>query len=439
MINLSPRRLHGALLGAALLAGCCTGPAMVAPPAEGVPAPPADLPDAVRFRTPTETFNERYYLALRDDRIWFKPNHERTGERGAWRVLGHSGRPEGCGLTRAAPPRRLVAIAADGVHLTALAADGVFYRAVNLRRDGDAPLTWTDAWGWFAATGPGLRWELGDLAVDGARFDVSDSHMFDVKEVGDGNGATHSVGLGVAHLYALDPSGTRIFYNDWWLPADWSRQTCGPQRGTFEALTLSASASTLFVVGRGGELYTRLTDFDAGGENPLLSYSFVAPDTRDDTRRLPLPPWRRQPPVPGGLTTARITIFQDGVGDAARTLRVEGRQGDRDGYFEKRIFDAAWVFHETGEPLSGPLLDGPAAPESDEWANPEDRRLVGTLTRDGVDEALTVELLDFHPVCSPARLRVRRGGVPVTQGGRELILAFHHVHTLVRRVRPIEP
>jgi len=420
------------------MGGCCSAP-MATAPAPGAPSvAPASLPDAVRFRTRTETFNQRWELALRDDRVWFKPHTERTGVVGPWRLLGRTGRPEGCGLEHTEPPERIVAISADGAHLTALSADGVFYRATDLRNDADDGFGWTDAWGWLAATGPGLRWELGDIDAGPPRFDVADSHPFDVATYQDGGGATHSVGLGVAHVYALGPRGRRIYYNDWWLPADWSRQICGPERGAFEAVALSASASTLFVVDAAGRMYTTLQDFDASGENPLYTYSFVAPGVPGAVRRLPMPGWRRQPAVPdGGEITARITVFQDGEGNAARVLRVEGRRGEVTGYFDKRIDDDAWTFHRSDAPLSGPTLTRP--PPAVARRSPEDHRLVGTLTRDGVETPLTVELVDLHPVCSPARMRVLRDGAPVTADGRPWEVPFHHVHTLVTRVRPAAP
>lgn len=436
-----PRTAPRLCVALTLLVGACCSAPMATAPAPGAPrvAPP-DLPDAVHFRTRTETFNQRWALALRDDRIWFKPHTERTGVTGPWRLLGRTGRPEGCGLEHTDPPAHLVAISADGAHLTALSSDGVFYRATDLRNAADAGFGWTDAWGWFAATGPGLRWELGDLGAAPPRFDVADSHPFDVARYQDGSGTTHPVGFGVAHVYALGPEGRRIYYNDWWLPADWSRQICGPRRGTFEAVALSASASTLFVVDAAGELFTTLQDFDVSGENPLYTYSYVAPGDPGAVRRLPMPGWRRQPAVPeGGEITARITIFQDGEGNAARVLRVEGRRDGATGYFEKRLEDDAWTFHPTGASLSGPPLVGPHPAETVVRANPEERRLVGTLTRDGVAEPLTVELVDLHPVCSPARMRILRDGAPVTAGGRPWEVPFHHVHTLVTRVRPAAP
>ena len=58
---------------------------------------------------------------------------------------------------------------------------------------------------------------------------------FGVAHYEDGNGKEHGVGLGVAHLYLLDPDGQRLYFNDWWLPADFSRQLCGPRRGTLPA------------------------------------------------------------------------------------------------------------------------------------------------------------------------------------------------------------
>src|SRR6185436_930940 len=69
-----------------------------------------------------------------------------------------------------------------------------------------------------------------------------------------------------------------------------------------------------------------------------------------DVRSLPPEPWRAQPPMPGAFTSA-ITIVQNGKGNAARELRVEGVNKDNTaGYWRKAIFAADWSFQTTGAP-----------------------------------------------------------------------------------------
>ncbi len=376
--------------------------------------PPADLPDQVFLRTETESFNRDWEVAVREGRIWVQANRQ-TGEReGEWELLGATGLPEGGGLVRFDPPEEIVQVSVDGCHVQALSSAGVWYRGTDMRNDVRGSLTWTDRWGWPAGSGRGLQAEVGDLG-----WDVSDSHPFDVHHYEDILGTEHSVGLGVGHNYRLDADGRTILFNDWWLPADWSRTICGPQRGTLPLVDLSASGSTLFVAGADGSLRTRLYDFDTAGENDLYTYSYILDGPSGTTRALPAEPWREQP-APDGTITDRITIFQDGEGNAARVLRVEGARDGRHGYFEKRIFEEDWSFVETGIEPGGIALPTPFEPVA-----AEDRALSGRLTREGRDEELEVELLDFNLVCSPATLRVG-----------EAELRFHHVQVMVQQERP---
>lgn len=105
---------------------------------------PEALPTEVLFRTATESFDESWDVALRDDRICLR---ERGVGDAPWVLLGETGRPEGPGL-EGGPADRLVSISADGTQLQALDASGRFFRATDLRR-ASAPRTlrWTDRWG----------------------------------------------------------------------------------------------------------------------------------------------------------------------------------------------------------------------------------------------------------------------------------------------------
>ncbi|MBU0551792.1 hypothetical protein KKF91_05895 [Myxococcota bacterium] len=395
-----------------------------APPQRlAIPAP-ADLPQRVLFRDATETFNQQHWAALRGGRIWVRANADtRPDAPGGWHLLGETGLPEGDGLERGPRPKRIVAISGDGVHLMALSEAGRLYRGVNFTQAGHVEgwFEWTDRWGWPAAQGPGLveGWPLRAWAV-------SDAHPFGVAHYEDINGVRHSVGLGVAHIYRLSPDGRRIHFNDWWLPADWSRQVCGPQRGRLEAINLSASASTIMLIDARGDIYTRLYDFDTAGENDLLTYSYITQGPSGTTRALPPEPWRRQPPIEGQIT-ARITIFQDGEGAAARALRVEGRRGEAVGFFYKRIDAPTWRFEATGAPLSGPLLD-PQAPSR--LAPSEDRCWRGALRRGAVE--IPILIRDLHPYCSPAQVELDLGA------GAPLRLTLHHAHALSKVIRPVD-
>jgi hypothetical protein len=259
---------------------------------------------------------------------------------------------------------------------------------------------------------------------------VSDSHPFEVRETTDIAGVTHPVGLGVGHIYRLSPDGRRIHLNDWWLPADWSREVCPPDRGRVPLVGLSASASTLFVVDARGGLHTRLHDVDVGGENDLLTYAWDMQGPRGTTRALPAHPWVRQPDPPGPVT-ARVHIHQDGVGDAARVLRVEGTLEGAPVVFEKRIDAAAWRVRAHPGALSGPVLD-PGAPVP-AWVAPAP--LEGRIWHDDGAGSLGITVEGHDAVCSPAAAVLDVDGVALTVDGAPLRLALHEVPGFVLEPR----
>jgi hypothetical protein len=80
----------------------------------------------------------------------------------------------------------------------------------------------------------------------------------------------------IATTYVLLEDGQEICYTDAGLPADFSRNFTGPERGAFKAAALSASASTMFVINGAGEMYTRLADFDTTGCAPMFfKYTYI--------------------------------------------------------------------------------------------------------------------------------------------------------------------
>ena len=94
----------------------------------------------------------------------------------------------------------------------------------------------------------------------------------------DSAGRTQDV-YGILTLYALRGDGLRITYMDPWLPSDESREVCGPERGTVPMAGLSGSGSTVMVISRGAEVYTRLYEFDvSGGNSMFFDYSWQDQD-----------------------------------------------------------------------------------------------------------------------------------------------------------------
>ncbi|MEW5742003.1 MAG: hypothetical protein AB1938_24020 [Myxococcota bacterium] len=352
------------------------------------------LPDTVELKTPTESFTATHFLALRDGRLWWK---RRDLASSSWALLPPDGLPAPRGRLEAlkeltsdlpvAPPpfrrpARLVSLSADGDNLVAVSeAQVVYYTKLST-------LDWTDRWG-----PPALNGHLSAAGVDALAM----SHRKIPYEDLDGN--PHPVSAGVTTLYALKDGGRVLAFADPWLPPDFQRTLCLPERGRFVAASLSASASTVFVMDAAGRAFTRLVDFDTLGDDPALPYSYAREKRsgpKSVVRTLPAEDWRAQPRVPGPHTT-RITIHQTGSTNADRELRVEGDGGT----WVKRLFDAEWRFVSTGRTAAGPALVStpPQQPSRDE-----------TLTAANPWAGAVIRLEQFNPGCPPARLVVEAPG-----------------------------
>ncbi len=352
----------------------------------GDPAPPAvahTLPDAVVFRTTAETFGREYAFALRRGQIYARPATVGRGTPGtSWRVLALPDCLRG----------NLIEISADGRLLLALSRDRTLYSHDIPGGDLSAE-HWTWRWGPYFWTGLGMRMfgDVGDWAA---------SELINTERFTDTAGRERPP-IGVATVYLLRSDGRRITYLDPWLPADESREVCGPRRGTLPLAGLSGSGSTVFVVGRRGELYTRLYDFDISGANTVVGgFSWYQDRPANDPRwQLPGPDWVRHPRPRRAAITDRITIVKSGSHANDRLLRVEGRdRRGRSGYWEKPLTArgaGAWRFVRTGAALAGTPL-----PRRRAFFAPDDRRYEGTIG------GLPATVSDFNPECSPARLHV---------------------------------
>jgi hypothetical protein len=383
-----------------------------AEPGAGIPptwpeAPAGLLPDAVHLRTPAETFNRRYEFATRGGEIYARSR----GDRVAWRQMP-------------LPPcfaGRVASISLDDDELIALDTARRVYTMDNSLKDASL-FNWTSRWGTPFWAGPGYTlpdsiaawsWSVISLVEDGTWTDPAGNRT----AVGDGK---------VSHIWGLRAGGQRLTFWDPWLPLDESYEMCGPHRGRFRAVNLSASGSMIFVVGHHGDLFTRLYDFDLSGHDELLfPYSYEDQRGKGDGAPIQLPaaPWVEQPKIPGTITSA-ISVHKVGMGAIHRILRVEGESGGRTGYWERDVAapaEAGWEFHATGRPLTGRRLDNPRRDTSEAGLGPgEDTRW---RTEDG-----SAELLDYNVYCSPARLVVRDG-----RGVRELRL--HHLDGVRQQTR----
>jgi hypothetical protein len=193
---------------------------------------------------------------------------------------------------------------------------------------------------------------------------------------------------------------------DPWLPDDESYEACGPKRGRFRAVNMSASGSTVAVVNRFGDIFTRLYDFDISGPDGFfLDYSYY--DQRGvegPAIQLPPEPWTRQPKVPGRITSA-ISIEKVSTGSAHRILRVDGMRNGKRGFWQRDIASprsAGWIFVRGGERLAGRRLANSSRNTS---ARGLGRSEDAPYVMHG--PGITGRIPNFNVYCSPARLRLR--------------------------------
>jgi hypothetical protein len=311
------------------------------------------FPQAVHIKTKTQTFNAYHYYILKDGLIWYKGINGKSGP-GEWALFMETGLPHNKKNRTFHNPAYIVEIAADADELVALSEEGRFYRIcfewIALR----PTKAWIEKQGWpiltvlthDSRTVKNIAWSLGK------RNDQ-------VKYYEDPFGNQHHNGtMDIATIYVLMEDGQEICYADNGLPADFSRNYIGPERGRFKSVAISASASTMFLINEAGEMYTRMADFDIVGCDPMLfKYTYVpyksplsGTDYPSNLTPWALPPedWRVQPSIPlegAAAVTRYITILQNGRGNAARELRVAGiNEAGETGYWSKAIYDTAWRF-----------------------------------------------------------------------------------------------
>lgn len=194
----------------------------------------------------------------------------------------------------------------------------------------------------------------------------------------DAIGQHHPVETGVTTLYVLDKNGKDILKYDPWSPLTAKMSISLPEsrHATFEAENMSASSSTLMVIGyeteKNGEgttktlqIQSRLVDIDSEGWNPGLKYDYVRHPDDKDVRVIPLPDWQKHPIKLEGQAgiSKNITIIQIGEGNDQRELRVEGVNSEGlKGFYYKHIdkVDDDWKFQQSPNQdvgLSSPILE----------------------------------------------------------------------------------
>ena len=420
--NLHPRvarsllaRFCARILPLSLLISMMPGSiALTATAAATSPAVPAELPRDVFIKTPTQSFNSRFYYALFQGRIWFKPNRLVTGEDKPWEPMGCDGLPCQPGNRDFPIPQAIAELSADADELTTIDDQGRFYIRTMAGPGWLSTTEWTNLNGM-----PKGVLQIPQRLKHKLAWSMGRRH-FDVLWHEDADGNQHHVGtMGTSSIYLLDQDGYEISFTDNGLPPDLSHAVCGPERGRFKAENLQVSAGTLFVIDSAGRMYTEMNDFDLnGGTSMFITYTYTQQQRYDKPAgnefasnltpwRLPLPTWQRQPEIPleGQARISKdITILQNGQGNLARELRVAGRDATgRIGYYTKALEAKEWRFQPAELKVSEDrwLTPGARAPEP---PPSEDLTYIGPV-RLG-DQVYPVEIKDFNLRCSPAQVRI---------------------------------
>ncbi len=311
------------------------------------------FPDKIHIKTRTQSFNSYHYYLVHEGLIWYKAIEGQKGPE-EWTLFDKTGLPHNKRKRGFIKAEHISEISADADELVALSADGRFYRYCFDWIFSRTNKTWHDVQGWPSErqllfderTSHNIAWALGKR----------NAHTMYYEDI---FGNQHHYGtMEIATTYLLLDDGQEIVFGDTGLPSDFSRNILGPDRGRFIACGLSASASTIFLIGEGGEMFTRLADFDTLGCDPMFfKYTYIPYKSEFSGTEyrsnyspwgLPSENWYAQSPIPlsgKAAITRRICILQNGKGNAARELRVAGLNDDAEtGYWSKPIFGKQWHF-----------------------------------------------------------------------------------------------
>ena len=389
-------------------------------------------PQRVELRTETTQFNRHWDFAL----VWHRLITRPHGSARSWRTV-----PLPTCLRN-----RLVAISLDDDELVGVDRRGWIYTMDNVNQS-PRLWNWTSAWGAMLWTAPGRT--LPDQRTGGWALSVTSPS--DNRAYQDIAGRVHPSGQAkMTMIPALTGGGSRITYADPWLPNDDSYEVGGPLGGRFRSTSLSAAASTMFVINRYGDMYTRTFDFDSSGSDSVFfRYSWDSQDgkpsagdltteTWDRSKaavQLPAPDWAHQPKIPGEITST-ITVVSTGPGVERRELRVAGQRGGAAGFWHKDLHASSWSFTPTGGALPGTPLQNSAVDRSSETlAPPVPWNLSASLPsrKAAVDGEMLLDIGLPYSVVDP-RLLDRVGPHAPRSGYRLDVKAFDPAATTRRAV-----
>ncbi|RLA63928.1 MAG: hypothetical protein DRQ88_01450 [Epsilonproteobacteria bacterium] len=368
-----------------------------------------DLPQEIFLKTPTQTRNNFNEFILKDGVIWQKPLGSAPSN---WNKI-----PMQNG------PKNPINIAVGGGYFQALNKDGIVYTLKSAFKTNANKYKWSKNWGHPIGKGPGAK-----LPLDMRAWDFSQLSLKEDKFVLNPISKKKDFYLGNAHIFWLHRNGRWIKFMDPWVISDHSYEVCGPYRARFKAINLSSAGSLIFLINKYGDMFTRLYDFDLSGHNSIYyrySYNSRGQKGAFSPRQLPLPGWKRQPKIKGKITNI-ISVFKSGVGATNRELRVEGINSNGEaGYWHKDVSDSRWNFTKTNHELFGKKLKNSPFSRALNTLGPPDSKRYVTASNSNYE----LELLDYHPYCSPAQLLIKADG-------KKLKLKFHYRGTFRTRARP---
>ena len=303
------------------------------------------FPDSIALRTMTQTYCQYFDFELVNGRIYAK-------ERGSkeWGLFLKTGLPK----VGKNSPSMIREISADADSLYAFDDQGYLYYCYLAKTAPEKPFKWRRRYGFpkdrqFQQSEESSRkraWSMGARRVE-------------VLYQEDIYGNPHHYGtMGIETFYFLEEDGRCIRFCDSGLPQDFSHSIQVPEDGRLICENISASASTLFVIGNQGSMYTRLIDFDTMGCDPMFfqytydqleqKYPGTSYFSNYSPWALPAEDWKKQPDIKlkgKARLTKMISIAQNGQGNSARELRVGGTNENGEiGYYHKMLNDSEWSF-----------------------------------------------------------------------------------------------
>lgn len=322
---------------------------------------------SIEIKTARETFNHTHEFVIRGGVIW---NRRKVPEKKRWQPLYFDGFPK----------RVPVELQADGCNLVAIDQKReVHYKKVIREANmGSFQKTyrtfdkvfknnWKPAWFSLPYLAPLLNlFQTPRLRLQKGIRGWTVSHRGQYNHFyEDALGKRHKVQGGCTTLFVLSSDGKTIFKYDPWCPKHAKMRVTLPlkKEENFEGINLSASASTLLLLGyklskasdgtteKKLSLKTRLTDMDVEVWNPLINKHLDY--TSDDPKKIApfFNEWEEHPLPQEGTVTKVVTILQTGRGNSARELRIEGWDSEgKAGYWKKRLTESLWEFITYAEP-----------------------------------------------------------------------------------------